>query len=612
LVYVSVVINDLVTGCDSTIGRYLYIPHTPEPDFLTGDACLGDASQFTNITTMGGSDAVAYKWRFGDPNATDDSAESKIGVWGYTDYGVFDVTLEAVNFTYPKFVYTMTKQVTITPTPDVEFQVVNACEGIDIQFVNGTTLPVPGTITYAWDFGDGAVSTSENPTHLYASVKPEGYIVTLTATANGCSSIESRKAYQFAKPVADFSTTGACNLEEITFNNETTIAVGKSGYNWDFNDGGISTAKDPKHIFSTPGTKSVTLRTFSEFGCEDEITLDVTLLESPEADFTFDQACNLTPVNFTRTGSIPGNANDNDFQWNFDGMATASTENASYLFSEVGEKEVTLTIASLNGCMSTITKTLDVVLQAQADFSVSDICEGDAAVFTNKSKVAAGDLTYEWFFGDSETSSFVSPTHEYATTGTTRVVNVTLRAVVDGGCNAEISKPLTINAAPDATFGTMKDGRNLVLDGPSGMTIYQWRFGDGASSTLEDPTYNFDNVDKGTFEICLTVKNDLCWSENCENVTIDLAGVSELTQDNSMMNVYPNPSTGVFTVEVSDAGDDVSIVVVDVLGNVLEVSVVDNMNGNYVVDLSAVAEGVYFVQVKNGDYYATKRVTISH
>jgi PKD repeat protein len=287
-------------------------------------------------------------------------------------------------------------------------------------------------------------------------------------------------------------------------------------------------------------------------------------------------------------------------------------ENPSFLFSEVGKKDVTLTIASLNGCMSTITKTIDVVLQAQADFGVSDICEGDAAVFTNKSKVAAGDLTYEWFFGDANTSTHVSPTHVYATTGTTRIVNVTLRAIVAGGCNAEVTKPLTINAAPDATFGVQKDGRHLVLDGPSGMTIYQWRFGDGASSTVEDPVYDYQNVDKGTFEICLTVKNDLCWNENCEEVTVDLSSIGDLTQDNSMLNVYPNPSAGVFTVEVSDAGEDVSIAVVDVLGNVLQVNVEDNLNGSYVIDMSGVSDGVYFVQVKNGDYYATKRVTISH
>jgi hypothetical protein len=49
----------------------------------------------------------------------------------------------------------------------------------------------------------------------------------------------------------------------------------------------------------------------------------------------------------------------------------------------------------------------------------------------------------------------------------------------------------------------------------------------------------------------------------------------------------------------------------DILGNVLDIEVRDNLNGEYSVDMSAVADGVYFVQVRNGDFYATKRITVS-
>jgi hypothetical protein len=77
-----------------------------------------------------------------------------------------------------------------------------------------------------------------------------------------------------------------------------------------------------------------------------------------------------------------------------------------------------------------------------------------------------------------------------------------------------------------------------------------------------------------------------------------------------MINVYPNPTTGKFNVTVENAGE-VVLKVGDILGNVLDVNVTDNLNGTYSVDLSVVADGVYFVQVKNGDYFATKRITVS-
>ena len=615
MIYVAFTVNDINTGCDSTVGRWLYVPFTPDVDFDLTDVCLGTLSTFKNQSQMMGNDFMIYKWNYNDPGSDEDTSEIKDGIWEYTTYGTFDVTLEVRNQSYPKFAYSVTKQITVTPTPNTDFSVINACEGDLIVFNDQTTSDGVGAITYDWKFGDGNTSTMQNPTHLYAAAVATGYDVTLRATQNGCDAAVTKKAYQFARPVAGFSTTGACNLEDIQFNNSTTLAIGKAGYTWDFGDNGVSTLSDPVHAYSTPGKHTVKLIAYSEFGCEDEVSVEIDLLESPEADFTYDATCNLTPVNFTRTGSVPSGV-ASDFIWDFNNEGTSTNENPSFLFSEVGTKEVTLTINSVNGCSSTYTEELDVVLQAVADFEVADICEGDEAVFTNKSTVAAGDLTYTWLFGAPDdqgvtTSSFVSPRHRYAVTGSTRIVNVTLVAEVDGGCDAELTLPLTINAAPDATFSADVQGRTVVLDAVSGYSIYQWRFGNGGSSTMEDPVYTYNNVDEGEFEICLSVKNDECWNESCDMVSVDLVGVEELTQDNGMINVYPNPSTGVFNLDVENATDDITIAVSDVLGNQLDVNITDNMDGSFVVDLSNVADGVYFVQVKNGDYYATKRITVS-
>jgi uncharacterized protein (DUF2344 family) len=78
-----------------------------------------------------------------------------------------------------------------------------------------------------------------------------------------------------------------------------------------------------------------------------------------------------------------------------------------------------------------------------------------------------------------------------------------------------------------------------------------------------------------------------------------------------MITVYPNPNAGSFNLTIDNAKADVVIKVGDILGNEIPATVVNNLNGKYSVDLSAVANGVYFVQVKNGNYYATKRITVS-
>jgi len=87
-----------------------------------------------------------------------------------------------------------------------------------------------------------------------------------------------------------------------------------------------------------------------------------------------------------------------------------------------------------------------------ADFTYpATACPGDPVNFTNTTSISGGTITYVWDFGDgSPTSTQVSPTHTYSTSGT---FSIELIANTPKGCSDTISKTIQITL-PTADAGT--------------------------------------------------------------------------------------------------------------------------------------------------------------
>ena len=611
LVFIGFKAKSIASGCDSTFGRWIYVPHSPNVDFDVSDVCDGEVISFASKSTLK-KGVMTYDWDFNDPKSVEDFSEISDPVYKYVTYGVYTVDLDVHLFDYPKFTWTKSKTVTVFPVPAVDFKVTNACEGIDLTFKNNTTSPIGGTINYTWNFGDGSANSNvTDPTHKYA--KAGGYQVRLTASLNGCASVVTKNANQFARPVASFSVDGKCNLEDVKFKNGTTIAIGRSGYRWDFGDKNISRLDNPTHAFANAGSHTVKMTAVSEFGCEDDAEQTFNLNESPAADFSFTDPCNLTEIEFKREGTLP--AGNSIFEWDFSGEAMSTQENPKQQFPKIGVKNVSLKISSDNGCTDMITKEFVVKLQAQAAFVASSVCEGEEVVFTNKSEVAAGGLNYLWRFGDGTTSKLTSPRHGFklSKAGETESFRVTLVAEVEGGCADSVAETVTVNAKSDASFDAKAEGRNLMISNQATTTpdfIYNWRFGDGGKSSAVTPSYSYVS-DADKFNVCLAIINSAnCLSENCENVTVDVLGLTDLNMRNDMVNVYPNPNKGLFSVDVKDPQSDLTIAIVNVLGDVVKVVSPNNLSGTYNFDLSSVSAGVYMIQVSNGGFAAVHKITI--
>lgn len=96
---------------------------------------------------------------------------------------------------------------------------------------------------------------------------------------------------------------------------------------------------------------------------------------------------------------------------------------------------------------------------------------------------------------------------------------------------------------------------------------------------------------------------------NLSNAPVGIVNPS-LEQNN--ISLYPNPSQGIFTMSAHFVQtSDVNINIIDVLGNVVYTSKKQGLKDNEIdFDLSAIAKGIYFVQVKTNKETLTKRISI--
>lgn len=542
MVYVLVKTHSITTGCDTLFERYVYVLPVPDVAFKVSDICMGEWASFENGTTIKHGE-LSYSWDFGDTFSSKDTSALFNPIYLYSNEGTFTPSLYVKIKKYPKFTFGASRTIRVNPMPVVDFIVQHACEGDPVQFFNQTQVKGgnPSFTVYEWNFGDqSSISKLFSPGHQYA--EPGGYKVTLTANYLGCKATTVKNANQFAKPNASFRFTGSCSETSIQFKNETTIKSGRSGSIWDFGDGSQSFLTDPVHQFHEGGNFNIVLISVSEFGCRDSSQQTIFLKESPKADFSFEENCGIHPIMFNNKSHFPAGY-EVQYIWDFNGETTSNDEHPSYQFNGTGNRYINLKVKSSNGCENNVTKFTVIRLQAQADFEAGDVCEGESVSFLNKSTVDFGELQYIWRFGDNSISSQTSPKKRYTINGNTATFLVTLVALLPNGCSDSITRAVTVNAKSNPGFEASVSGRFVqctpVISDNS--YLYNWSFGEGSRSNEISPLHEYENIDQGTFQVCLGLLNTAgCLSENCREIEINLLNID--LSEKKFIHIYPLPA----------------------------------------------------------------------
>lgn len=314
----------------------------------------------------------------------------------------------------------------------------------------------------------------------------------------------------FAQLNAEFTadTTFGCGSLGVQFTDQSTGNI--TSRNWDFGNSNTSTLTNPFENFGV-GVYTISLTVSDGTNSDTESKLAyINVYAEPTADFTFTPAtgCTPLPVSFTNT-STPAGGPIQSYIWDLDdGNQGPNQPNFTHVYQGGGPYQPTLQIIDANGCSDSKASTTNVTptVAPAAVFGTQASPIGCAVPFTVNftNSSTGGNLTYQWDFGDGNTSTQVSPSHTYTALG-----NYTVRLIVsDPNCSDTLSIPnlVRVNSTlADFTFpnDTVCFGEAVEFDNLSlGATTFSWDFDDGSPLSFNrDPIHVFR--DSGWFDVRL-------------------------------------------------------------------------------------------------------------
>lgn len=449
----------------------------------------------------------------------------------------------------------------------------------------------------------------------------------------------------FVKPLANFSNGILCANSSISFNDIST----NSPISWSWSltpSSGVTittpTLQNPTFNFTNPGTYSITLTSSNIYGASAPYTKTVTVNASPTVSVNSGAIC--AGQSFT---IVPGGAST----YTVAGGSTVVSPTATTNYNVIGTSSL--------GCLSTNTAISSVSVNPGASVSVNSatICSGSTATLS-----ASGASTYTWSTGSNASFITISPvtTTTYAVNGTSAAgclgTNTTATVTVGAAPSVVVnnatvcagnSATLTASGLTTYTWNTGSNSNNIVVTpianttysvsgnltgcatGASntatvtvnalpplnattnssvlcvgqtatltatGATTYTWNTGSNASVIAVSPSVTTTYTVNGT------------GSNGCSNVVTIIqqvatcTGLSSINNVSSNVLVYPNPTSGIFNVDIT-ANGKFNIEVYNELNQLVYSGKLNS--GNNKIDLK-VKNGIYYYTVVDGKNEITK------
>jgi hypothetical protein len=501
-----------------------------------------------------------------------------------------------------------------------------------------------GKTSYVWSVSAGGIitaggtTTSNTITVTWNTAGAQTVSVNFT-NAYGCNAAIPTVYPVTVNPSPVPVITGPTPVCAESTGNVYSTQTGKTGYVWSVSAGGTITAGGTATdntvtvTWNTAGPQTVLVYYTNGFGCTTvfPVIYFVTVNPLPIPIIT-----GLTPVCAGSTSNVYSTqAGMTGYVWSVSagGTITAggttTSNTVTVTWNTTGAQTVSINVTNANGCTAATPTVYPVTvnpLPVPAITGPTPVCAGSAG---NVYTVQAGKTGYLWTVSSGGTITAGGTTTSNTITvtwNTAGAQTVSVNFTNAYGCTAATPTvyPVTVNplAVPVITGPTpvYVGSTGNVYSTQTGKTGYLWTVSAGGTITAGGTTTSNTVTVTWNTAGAQTVNVNFTNAYGCTATTPTVypvtvnplpavpTGIEEVPEQ-SFFKVYPNPTTGSFTLELSGVSET-SIVKVEIYGMRGEKILNDQFTGEkkHMFSLESKPIGIYFIHVSCGDNLGSQKI----
>ena len=416
--------------------------------------------------------------------------------------------------------------------------------------------------------GPAQVCYPENNSIVSAGPLPSGVHIALLTDSSGCQWTDTITIDSVPNPMVDLGPDTT-----ICPGTSATLDAGNPGamYQW--------TTGQNIQVINPTQPQTIAVLVTDGNGCQGRDTVTVAVFPGPNTGISSNG-----PICESENLVLSGPSGNPSYLWTGpNGFVSTLPNNTVPPPHQPGPNVYQFTTSGPDGCVEedslVITVFADPVVALATD---TVLCDGAVV------SLDAGNPGSFYAWSNSATTQTIT-----INSGGTYSVTVT---TLDG-CTDTGSINVSTEVSPVATFNALNGPGPLAFDfddlSTGNPTSWLWDFGDGNSSTQQNPSHTYGST--ATFTVCLTVTGPCGTDQDCQSLVVTSNGPSGI--QGPPVTVFPNPSDGHAWLQYNRA-EPIQVEVFDAHGkSVLNRSHDAPLAGERVeMDLSGLAAGIYYLR----------------